>query len=210
MRRKRDRDHASTDAAPRRPFFPERTVTIRCDQGVRCLRLTPLSQAVALGLGALAGVWLTAATGMLALQGLGDATGAEGATGVAEVYEARVGALEAALAEADAKRTEAERVASAAAAELAARHDALAQATASREALPVFAQGRQVGRVTSSTWSPTLKQMIALATVDTAVAGLGATVEVEHTVDAVRHRVRARVTETPFFNPPRKTATPPA
>ncbi len=86
----------------------------------------------------------------------------------------------------------------------------LAQATASREALPVFAQGRQVGRVTSSTWSPTLKQMIALATVDTAVAGLGATVEVEHTVDAVRHRVRARVTETPFFNPPRKTATPPA
>jgi aminomethyltransferase len=85
----------------------------------------------------------------------------------------------------------------------------LAQATASREALPVLAGGRQVGRVTSSTWSPTLKQMIAIATLDAAVAGVHSTVEVEHTVDAVRHRVRARVTPTPFFNPRRKTATPP-
>jgi aminomethyltransferase len=86
----------------------------------------------------------------------------------------------------------------------------LAQATASREALPVFAGGRQAGRVTSSTWSPTLKQMIALATLEAAAAGVGSVVEVEHTVDAVRHRVRARVSPTPFFNPPRKTATPPA
>ncbi len=86
----------------------------------------------------------------------------------------------------------------------------LAQATASREVLPVFANGQQVGRVTSSTWSPMLKQMIALATVDAPFAGVGAVVEVEHTVDAVRHRVRARVSQTPFFNPPRKTATPPA
>ena len=86
----------------------------------------------------------------------------------------------------------------------------LAQATASRETVPVYASGRQVGRVTSSTWSPTLKQMIALATLDAPVAGPGSIVEVEHTVDAVRHRVRARVTPTPFFNPARKTATPPA
>jgi glycine cleavage system aminomethyltransferase T len=64
--------------------------------------------------------------------------------------------------------------------------------------------------VTSSTWSPTLKQMIALATLEAPVAGPGSILEVEHTVDAVRHRVRARVTPTPFFNPARKTATPPA
>jgi hypothetical protein len=32
----------------------------------------------------------------------------------------------------------------------------------------------------------------------------------ELTVEAVRHRVPAVVTKTPFFNPPRKTATPPA
>jgi len=85
----------------------------------------------------------------------------------------------------------------------------LAQATASRLAVPVYAGGRQVGRMTSSTWSPILKKMIGLATIDTAFAGAGSTVDVEHTVDAVRHRVGARVVSTPFFNPPRKTRTPP-
>jgi hypothetical protein len=30
--------------------------------------------------------------------------------------------------------------------------------------------------------------------------------EVEHTVDVVRHRVGATVTPTPFFKPARKTA----
>jgi hypothetical protein len=30
----------------------------------------------------------------------------------------------------------------------------------------------------------------------------------EVTVEAVRHRVPATVVKTPFFNPPRKTATP--
>ena len=83
----------------------------------------------------------------------------------------------------------------------------LGQATASRVAVPVFARGRQVGRMTSSTWSPVLKQMIGLATIATPHAAVGADVEVEHTVDAVRHRVRARVVETPFFNPKRKTQT---
>ena len=84
----------------------------------------------------------------------------------------------------------------------------MAQATASRVAVPVFSNGRQVGRMTSSTWSPVLKQMIGLATVDAAVSGPGVRIEVEHTVDAVRHRVGAVVTQTPFFKPPRKTAPP--
>jgi aminomethyltransferase len=86
----------------------------------------------------------------------------------------------------------------------------LALATASRVAVPVFAGTRQIGRMTSSTWSPVLKQMIGLATVDTTFAGIGSEIEVEHTVDVVRHRVRATVVETPFFSPSRKTATPPA
>jgi len=81
----------------------------------------------------------------------------------------------------------------------------LAVATASRAAVPVFAGNRQVGRMTSSTWSPILKQMIGLATVESAFSGLGSQLEVEHTVDAVRHRVGARVAQTPFFNPKRKT-----
>jgi aminomethyltransferase len=85
----------------------------------------------------------------------------------------------------------------------------LGVATASRTAVPVFAGNRQVGRMTSSTWSPILKQMIGLATIDSAFAGVGSELEVEHTVDVVRHRVRASVAATPFFTPPRKTATPP-
>src|SRR5882672_4409909 len=39
-------------------------------------------------------------------------------------------------------------------------------AIASRVAVPVFRDGAQVGKATSSTWSPTLKRMIALATID--------------------------------------------
>jgi aminomethyltransferase len=82
----------------------------------------------------------------------------------------------------------------------------LAQATASRVAVPVYAGGRQVGRMTSSTWSPVLKQMIGLATIGASHVAPGTAVEVEHTVDAVRHRVPATVTSTPFFAPARKTA----
>jgi aminomethyltransferase len=81
--------------------------------------------------------------------------------------------------------------------------------TASREAVPVYRGGQQVGKATSMTWSPTLKKLIALATVDRAVSGVGSRVRVEFTIDAVRHRVEAAVVRTPFFNPPRKTATPP-
>jgi aminomethyltransferase len=81
---------------------------------------------------------------------------------------------------------------------------------ASRVAVPVFHDGRQVGKATSSTWSPTLKKMIALATVNSAFTKPGTKVQFEITVEAVRHRVNARVVKTPFFNPKRKTATPPS
>lgn len=83
----------------------------------------------------------------------------------------------------------------------------LASATASRVAVPVRAAGRQVGRMTSSTWSPILKKMIGIATVDAAHAIAGAQLEVEHTVDVVRHHVGATIVDTPFFNPRRKTET---
>jgi aminomethyltransferase len=86
----------------------------------------------------------------------------------------------------------------------------LATSTASRVAVPVRAGGRQIGRLTSSTWSPILKKMIGLATVDAAHAAPGTHIEVEHTVDAVRHFVGATVVETPFYSPRRKTLTPPA
>jgi aminomethyltransferase len=85
----------------------------------------------------------------------------------------------------------------------------LAEPTASRVAVPVFHRQHQIGRMTSSTWSPVLKQMIGLATLDAEHAAPGTRLEVEHTVDAVRHRVGAVAVKTPFFNPDRKVRTPP-
>jgi len=79
-------------------------------------------------------------------------------------------------------------------------------ATASRSAVPVYRDGAQVGKATSTTWSPVLKKMIALATLDREAVGTGSRVQMEVTVEAVRHRVNAIVVPTPFFNPPRKTA----
>ena len=79
---------------------------------------------------------------------------------------------------------------------------------ASRVAVPVFKEGAQVGKATSSTWSPTLKKMIALATLKREFTRPGTRVQFEITVEAVRHQVRATVVKTPFFNPKRKTATP--
>jgi aminomethyltransferase len=83
-------------------------------------------------------------------------------------------------------------------------------ASASRVAVPVYRSGRQVGRATTTTWSPLLKKMIAIGTIDRPHYADRTALEIEVTVEAVRHRVRARVAPTPFFNPPRKTATPPA
>jgi len=78
--------------------------------------------------------------------------------------------------------------------------------TASRVAVPVYRHGAQVGKATSTTWSPILKKLIALATVQSACSKAGSRLHVEVTVEAVRHRVSATVVKTPFFNPRRKTA----
>jgi aminomethyltransferase len=82
-------------------------------------------------------------------------------------------------------------------------------ATASRVAVPVYSAGHQVGRATTTTWSPVLKRMIALATIDRPYYVEGTRLRFEVTVEAVRHRVGATIVKTPFFNPRRKTATPP-
>jgi aminomethyltransferase len=77
---------------------------------------------------------------------------------------------------------------------------------ASRLAVPVYRNGRQVGRATTTTWSPVLKKLIALATIAAPHFAEGTALEFEITVEAVRHRVPATVVKTPFFNPARKTA----
>jgi aminomethyltransferase len=79
---------------------------------------------------------------------------------------------------------------------------------ASRIPVPVYSNGIQIGKATSTTWSPLLKRMIALATVKRDFARPGTQIEIEITVEAVRHRVGARVVKTPFYNPKHKTATP--
>ncbi len=80
--------------------------------------------------------------------------------------------------------------------------------TASRVAVPVYRGGFQVGKATSTTWSPSLKRMIALASITRGHATPGTELQMELTVEAVRHKVRATTRELPFFSPPRKMATP--
>ena len=81
------------------------------------------------------------------------------------------------------------------------------QAEASREPIPVYAGGKQVGKATSTTWSPTLKKMIALGSVGAAQAGTGTRLKTEWTVEGARSVVDAVVVDLPFFDPPRKRAT---
>ncbi len=83
-----------------------------------------------------------------------------------------------------------------------------APAQASRVAVPVYCGETQVGKATTTTWSPVLKKMIALASIQTDHAQLGAKVQMEITIEAMRHKVAARIVKMPFFNPARKTATP--
>jgi aminomethyltransferase len=79
---------------------------------------------------------------------------------------------------------------------------------ASRVAVPIYRGGKHIGKATSTTWSPTLKKMIALASIERDYAASGSTVNMEMTVESVRHTVSAKIVPMPFFSPPRKTAVP--
>ena len=75
-----------------------------------------------------------------------------------------------------------------------------------RAGAPLYHHGEQIGYATSRTWSPTLKKYLALATVSASVAAVGTELEIEVTCEYERHRAKARVTKTPFFDPERKKA----
>ncbi|MEZ5065767.1 MAG: aminomethyltransferase family protein [bacterium] len=78
-----------------------------------------------------------------------------------------------------------------------------------RASIPIYRpDGRQVGYATSGAWSPTLKRNLALATLNAPHGAIGEKLKIEMTVEHVRHRVTAIVTEKPFFDPERKRATP--
>jgi aminomethyltransferase len=81
--------------------------------------------------------------------------------------------------------------------------------TVSRTPVPVFApDGPQIGRITSSGWSPIRKAFIGLATLDAPWARAGGRVEVEWTVEARRSKVGGRVVGLPFVDLPRRRALP--
>ena len=75
-----------------------------------------------------------------------------------------------------------------------------------RSPVPVFAEGRQVGRATSHGWSPILKQALALATVDPRHERVGTGLQVEWTVEGRRGRVGATVVSLPFLDLERRRA----
>jgi aminomethyltransferase len=83
-----------------------------------------------------------------------------------------------------------------------------APSQASRVAVPVYCGEKQVGKATSTTWSPVLKKMIALASIETSHSKIGARLQMEITIEAMRQKVTAKIVKMPFFNPPRKTAVP--
>lgn len=72
---------------------------------------------------------------------------------------------------------------------------------------------KEVGSVTSATWSPTCKRNIALAIIDAPHFATGSTVWADIYLNRElvweRRMVRARIVERPFFAPDRRKATPP-
>ena len=89
-----------------------------------------------------------------------------------------------------------------------ARHDLSPSLpmTAWRSRIPVFAEGRQVGIATSGTWSPLLKEALALATVEASLAAPGTPLRIEWTVEGRRTTVAASVRTLPFYDPPHRRA----
>jgi len=79
---------------------------------------------------------------------------------------------------------------------------------ASRVAVPVYSGNMQVGKATTTAFSPVLKKLIALASVETAHSKPGTKLQMELTIEAQRLKTSATVVKLPFFNPPRKTAVP--
>jgi aminomethyltransferase len=78
--------------------------------------------------------------------------------------------------------------------------------TVDRSPVPVFADGRQIGKATSHGWSPILKQALALASVPPRYERIGTKLQVEWTVEGRRGRVGATVVELPFLDLDRKRA----
>ena len=78
-------------------------------------------------------------------------------------------------------------------------------------AAPVYADAdrrKHVGKATSGTWSPILKNYVVIARVKVQHGAPGSRVFVEETIEGQRFAVPAEVVKMPFFDPARKKHTP--
>jgi aminomethyltransferase len=73
-----------------------------------------------------------------------------------------------------------------------------------RDPVPIYKEGRQVGRATSICWGPTIKKMVGFGSVDKRQHALGNRLSVEWTVEGERGKVAATVVPLPFLDLPRK------
>ena len=75
------------------------------------------------------------------------------------------------------------------------------------DAVPLYRdedQQQYIGKATSGTWSPILKQYIVIARVTPGDSVLGSRIFMEVRVEGKRFAVSGTVVEMPFFDPPRK------
>ena len=82
--------------------------------------------------------------------------------------------------------------------------------TSWNDARPVYAGAEPrnpIGKATSGTWSPVLKQYVVLARVRPKHAQPGTRIFVEETVEGRRYSLPAVVVKLPFYDPPRKRET---
>jgi len=73
-----------------------------------------------------------------------------------------------------------------------------------RAPVPVYREGRQIGRATSITWGTTIKKMVGFGSLDKAHEKVGSRVSVEYSVEGERGKVAATVVPLPFLDLPRK------
>jgi aminomethyltransferase len=77
---------------------------------------------------------------------------------------------------------------------------------ASRAAVPIYGRNRQIGQMTSHTFSPWLKRYIGIGMARSQYARDGDKVSVEVTVEYQRLKANAVIVRLPFINLPRKRA----
>ncbi|HET7236684.1 MAG TPA: aminomethyltransferase family protein [Actinomycetota bacterium] len=87
-----------------------------------------------------------------------------------------------------------------------ARHDLPpgVSAIVQRDPVPVYKDGKHVGRATSVGWGPTIKKMVGFGSLSPPLAEPGTRVSVEWTVEGERGKVGATVVQLPFLDLERK------